>query len=167
MKLTLTRFTLIAGAIAVVGIANRFAGPMVNLTHSEPTGIYLRLPGRPEPGGMVALRPLMKHVVAVPGDTVRVTPEGSYVNNKLWPYSGIPATTSYQPFPFGAYTLQAGQYWLLGTSPDSWDSRYIGPVPIDLIGSTIRRVWTASSGYAAATPRGARLDHNDKSGVLP
>ncbi|MGO9268168.1 MAG: S26 family signal peptidase [Candidatus Binataceae bacterium] len=151
MNLTLTRLTLFATVIAIVGIGNRFAGPMVNLTHSEPTGLYLRLPGRPAPGGMVALRLLMKHVVAVPGDTVRVTPEGSYINDRLWPYSGIPTTTSYQPFPFGTYTLQAGQYWLLGTSPDSWDSRYIGPVPIDLIQSTIRPVWTASNAYAAVT----------------
>jgi len=150
MKLSLTRLTLIATAIAIVGVANRFAGPMVNLTNSEPTGLYLRLPGRPEQGGMVALQPLMKHVVAVPGDTVRVTSEGSYINGKLWPYSGIPKATSYHPFPFGDYTMQAGQYWLLGTSSDSWDSRYIGPVPIDLIESPIRPVWTVSNGYAAA-----------------
>ena len=87
-----------------------------------------------------------------PGDTVRVTPEGSYINGKLWPYSAISTTAKgYEPFCFGTYTLQPGQYWLLGTSPDSWDSRYIGPVPIDLIESTIRPVWTASNGYTAAT----------------
>ncbi|MGO9265769.1 MAG: S26 family signal peptidase [Candidatus Binataceae bacterium] len=152
MKLTLTRLTLIATAIAIVGTANRFAGPMVNLTHSEPTGIYLRLPGRPEHGGMVALRPLMKHVVAVPGDVVTVTAQGTYVNGQFFPHSAVPTTAKgYQPFRFGTYTLQAGQYWLLGTSPDSWDSRYIGPVPVDLIESTIRPVWTARNGYTAAT----------------
>ncbi len=146
------KLTLIASVITMVGVADRFAGPMVNLTHSEPTGLYLRLPGSPEPGGMVALRPLMKHVVAIPGETVTVTAQGTYVNGRLWPHSVVATTAlGYRPFPFGVYTLQPGQYWLLGTSPDSWDSRYIGPVPIDLIDSTIRPVWTASNGDAAAT----------------
>jgi len=144
------KLTLIAGTIAIVGLANRFAGPMVNLTNSEPTGLYLRLPGRPEPGGMVALRPLMKHVVAVPGDTVTVSAQGTYINGQLFPHSAVSTTAKgYQLFRFGTYTLQAGQYWLLGTSPDSWDSRYIGPVPIDLIDSTIRPVWTFANDYTS------------------
>ena len=152
MKLTLTQLTVIAALVAVIGLINRFAGPMVNLTHSEPTGLYLRLPGRPEPGGMVALRSLMKHVVAVPGDVVTVSAQGTYVNGQLFPHSAIPTTAKgYQPFRFGTYTLQPGQYWLLGTSPDSWDSRYMGPVPVDLIESTIRPVWTARNGYTAVT----------------
>jgi type IV secretory pathway protease TraF len=45
--------------------------------------------------------------------------------------------------------LQPGQYWLLGTSPDSWDSRYVGPVPIDLIDDTIRPVWTVTNNYTS------------------
>jgi type IV secretory pathway protease TraF len=145
------KLTLISTVIAIIGIANRFAGPMVNLTGSEPTGVYLRGPGKPERGGMVALQPLMKHVAAMPGDVVRVTTEGSYINGKLWPYSGIPKVTSYHPFPFGTYTMHAGQYWLLGTNPESWDSRYIGPIPVDLIASPIRPIWTATNGYAPAT----------------
>ncbi len=152
MNLTVTRITVIATSIVVVGLANSFAGVVVNLTDSEPTGIYLRVRGEPERGCMVALRSLMKHVVAVPGDVVTVTAQGTYVNGKLFPHSAISANAKgYQPFRFGAYSLQPGQYWLLGTSPDSWDSRYIGPVPIDLIENTIRPVWTSGNGYAAAT----------------
>jgi signal peptidase I len=145
MNLTLQRFTAIAALIAIAGLTNSLAGVVVNLTHSEPTGIYLRVHGQPERGSMVALRSLMKHVVAVPGDVVTLTPQGTYVNGRLFQRSGIPATArGYRPFPFGTYTLQPGQYWLLGTSTDSWDSRYIGPVPIDLIEGIIRPVWTAS-----------------------
>jgi type IV secretory pathway protease TraF len=152
MKLTVTRITVIAASVAVTGLANNFAGVVVNLTSSEPIGMYLRVAGKPERGGMVALRQLMKHVVAVPGDVVTVTAQGTYVNGELFPHSAIPATAKgYRPFAFGAYTLQQGQYWLLGTSPDSWDSRYIGPVPIDLIASTVRPVWTSSNGCAVAT----------------
>jgi len=152
MNLTVTRITVIAASIVVAGLANSSAGLVVNLTNSEPTGIYLRVPGEPERGGMVALRSLMKHVVAVPGDVVTVTAQGTYVNGQLFPHSAIPTTAKgYQPFPFGAYTLQPGQYWLLGTGPYSWDSRYIGPVPIDLIESSVEPVWTTGNGYAPAT----------------
>jgi type IV secretory pathway protease TraF len=152
MNLTATRIMAIATSIVVAGLANRFAGLVVNLTDSEPTGIYLRVPRRPERGGMVAVRSLMKHVVAVPGDVVTVTPQGTRVNGRLWPSSAIAEDThGYQPFPFGTYTLRPGQYWLLGTSPDSWDSRYIGPVPIDLIEGSVEPVWTTGNGYAPAT----------------
>jgi type IV secretory pathway protease TraF len=152
MNLTVTRITVIVTSIVVAGLANRFAGVMVNLTDSERTGIYLRVPGKPERGGMVALRSLMKHVVAVPGDVVTATQQGTHVNGRLWPNSAIPeGTHGYQPFPFGTYTLRPGQYWLLGTSPDSWDSRYIGPVPIDLIESSVEPVWATRNGYAPDT----------------
>jgi type IV secretory pathway protease TraF len=152
MNLTATRLTVIATSIVVAGLANTFAGIVVNLTNSEPAGVYLRFPGKPQRGRMVALRSLMKHVVAVPGDVVTVTTQGTHVNGRLWPNSAIVENThGYQPFPFGTYTLRPGQYWLLGTSPDSWDSRYIGPVPIDLIESTVEPVWTTGNGYAPAT----------------
>jgi type IV secretory pathway protease TraF len=152
MNLTATRIFLIAIVTAAIGLANRFAGLMVNLTNSEPAGIYLRVPGEPQRGTMVALRSLMKHVVAVPGDVVTVTALGTYVNGQLFPHSAIPATAKgYRPFPFGAYTLRPGQYWLLGTSPDSWDSRYIGPVPVDLIEGSVEPVWTTGNSYAPAT----------------
>ena len=152
MNLTATRITVIATSMLVAGLANSLGGLVVNLTNSEPTGLYLRVPGEPERGAMVALRSLMKHVVAVPGDVVTVTALGTYVNGQLFPHSAIPATAKgYRPFPFGAYTLRRGQYWLLGTSPDSWDSRYIGPVPIDLIESSVEPVWTTGNGYTPAT----------------
>src|SRR5260370_8394433 len=131
MNLTVTRITVIATSIVVAGIANSFAGLVINLTNSEATGISLRVPGKPERGGMVALRPLMKHVVAVPGDVVTVTAQGTYVNGQLFPHSAIPITAKgYQPFPFGSYSLQPGQYWLLGPGPYSWDTLYTGPVPL-------------------------------------
>ena len=100
---------------------------------------------------MVELRRLTKHVAAIPGDTVRVTPEGSYINGKLWPYSAIPARSLYRPFPFGTYKLAAGQYWVLGDHPLSYDSRYIGMIPWDLINAPVTPVWTVSNGYAPGT----------------
>jgi type IV secretory pathway protease TraF len=143
----LERFALTVATVALGGFATlRCTGATVNVTDSEPTGLYLRIPGTPARDGMVALRPLIKHVAATAGDVITVTSQGTYVNGRLWPHSAIPARTrGYQPFPFGTYILQPGQYWLLGTSPDSWDSRFIGPVPLDLVESSIRPVWTVGN----------------------
>jgi type IV secretory pathway protease TraF len=85
----------------------------------------------------------MKHLAGVPGDTVEVTARGSYVNGKLWPNSRIPANThGYRPYPFGTYKLQPNQFWMLGSSSDSWDSRWLGPITGDLISTSITPLWT-------------------------
>ena len=118
---------------------------------SEPQGLYRETSGPIERDGMVQLRALMKHVAGIPGDTVRVTPEGSYINGILWDYSAIPSDVHSRPYPFGTYTLPPRQYWLLGRNPSSWDSRYLGPFPDDMINSPIKPFWTASNGYAAGT----------------
>ncbi len=118
------------------------------VTDSEPPGVYRISYGSFTRGRMAQLRLLTKHIAGVPGDTVHVTPEGSYINGELWPWSAIPPHTTYHPFPFGTYRLQSGQFWLLGSNPMSWDSRYLGPIPFDMIQSTIEPWWTVSNGYA-------------------
>jgi type IV secretory pathway protease TraF len=128
----------------------RWIGVTGALTDSEPPGLYRIVGGSPVRDDLVELRQLMKHVAAVAGDTVRVTPEGSYINGKLWPYSA-PVAGNYQHYPFGTYKLAPGQYWVLGQNPMSWDSRYIGPVPLDLINSRVEPLWTVSNGYAQGT----------------
>jgi hypothetical protein len=128
----------------------RWIGIVGTLTDSEPPGLYRTIAGPPWRGDMVELRRLMKHVVAVAGDTVRVTPEGSYINGKLWPYSA-PIAGRYQPYRFGTYKLATGQYWVLGQNPMSWDSRYLGPLPADMINSRVEPLWTVSNGYAPGT----------------
>ena len=129
----------------------RYLGVTGALTNSEPWGLY-RVSQEPvRRGGMVELRYLMKHVAAVPGDAVRVTPEGSYINGQLWPDSAVPAGTHYRPFPYGTYTLAPGQFWLLGHNPTSWDSRYIGMIPQDLINTAVKPLITFSNGYAPGT----------------
>ncbi len=118
---------------------------------SEPIGVYRTVSGLVMRGGMLQLRNLIKHAAGVPGDIVRARPEGSYINGKLWPYSAIPAATHYKPFVFGTYKLAAGQYWILGSNPLSFDSRYIGPIPADLVEAPIKPFWTTSNGFAPGT----------------
>jgi Signal peptidase, peptidase S26 len=71
----------------------------------------------------VVLKLPLKQIAALPGDTVRVPREGSYVNGKPWPGSGIPASAPTH-FPYGNYLLHPNQQWVLGDNPLSYDSRY-------------------------------------------
>jgi type IV secretory pathway protease TraF len=85
----------------------------------------------------VVLKLPLKQIAALPGDTVRVTPAGSYVNGKLWPHSGIPASAPTH-FPFGTYVLHPNQLWVLGDNPLSYDSRYFGMIPESLVNATAK-----------------------------
>jgi type IV secretory pathway protease TraF len=114
----------------------------VNLSPSEPIGLY-RVSFEPlTRGAYVILKSPIKRIAGAPGDTVRATPEGSYVNGKLWPLSAIPGDSTYPHYPFGVYTLQPGQLWILGSHPDSYDSRFFGPVTQTLVHSTAEPLWT-------------------------
>ena len=68
---------------------------------------------------------------------VTVSPDGITVN-------GMPVTNSaplaidgagrpLQAYPAGTYTVAAGQVWLLAPLRYSFDSRYLGPVPVSAI----------------------------------
>ncbi len=71
-----------------------------NTSPSEPRGLW-RLTDEPlRRGTYVVLKMPLKQIAALNGDTVRTTPEGSYINGKLWPLSGIPAGVRYH-FPYG------------------------------------------------------------------
>jgi type IV secretory pathway protease TraF len=141
--MSLERFGLVLlGSILLALGTLRLAGITGNLTPSEPVGLYLRLPQAPTRGEMIELRPLVKHLAGVPGDTVDVTAQGSYINGHLWPNSAPILTAPYRMYPFGTYRLAPGQYWLMGSSPVSWDSRYVGPFSGDLIESAITPLWT-------------------------
>lgn len=136
------RVMFIIVSILLIGFVTISYNGSVNLTDSEPIGYYAKVGGFPHRGGMVQLRPLMKHVAGIPGDHIQTTAQGSYINGRLWPNSGIPADThGYKPYPFGEYTLGPNQYWLLGTGADSLDSRYIGIVSSDFIATTVTPVW--------------------------
>jgi type IV secretory pathway protease TraF len=134
---------IVISALLLGFVTLRYRGVTANITDSEPIGLYIQVGGLPHRGSLVQLRPLMKNLAGVPGDVIRVTPEGSYINSKLWANSAIPKVThGYRPFPFGTIRLQPNQYWMLGSSNDSWDSRWLGPITGDLIAATIQPLWT-------------------------
>jgi type IV secretory pathway protease TraF len=128
-------------ALSLVLIVALAAASIVNIkgnaSLSEPPGLY-RLTHEPLiRGAYVVLKLPLKQIAALPGDTVRVTPEGSYVNGKLWPHSAIPAIAP-NHFPFGTYLLHPHQLWVLGDNPLSYDSRYFGMIPESLVNATAK-----------------------------
>lgn len=120
---------------------------VINETPSLPRGLYVRVPAaRPERGAVVALAPppttqaylaglgmpqrarLLKRIAATGGDQVcardgRLEAPGRRVAVRSRDHRGVPlpAWTACGP-------LAPGEVFLLGDSPDSFDSRYFGPV---------------------------------------
>jgi type IV secretory pathway protease TraF len=136
---------LILAAFWVVTTLMRWHFVTLNLTDSEPRGIYIPTSGTPGTGAMVELRPLLKHVRGRPGDIVNWSPAGVSINGA----PPIPNTAppknlyGYRLQPFGTYHLGLGQYWLVGTGRDSWDSRITGPFPWDALAFNIKPFWTS------------------------
>ena len=145
------------------------AGVRLNLTSSLPAGLYLMTRRAPTRGAIVLVclpsevatfarvrgyvprgtcaswtAPVGKTVLAVPGDTVAVVPEGLQVN-------GVPVPTSLprvsdsrgRPLPslsLGHYVVRRGELWLLGRHTLSFDSRYFGPVASSSVVAVVRRL---------------------------
>jgi len=76
------------------------------------------------------IAPMLKRVLAVPGDTVRLGPGGLFVNGTLRRLS--PPTRDRRGRPlqprYGTHVLAEGTYWLASDVPCGYDSRYFGPV---------------------------------------
>jgi conjugative transfer signal peptidase TraF len=90
--------------------------------------------------------PLLKHVLALPGDVVRVKPGGLAVDGKAVPLTA-PQTRDdkgrpMQPVPAGRYRVKPGFVWVYAPNPRSWDSRYLGAIPIANIRGQAEPVWT-------------------------
>ena len=109
---------------------------------------------RPERGDIVLLQdpqggeePLIKRVVGLPGDTMKIRGGKLFVNGEPHrePYvinkpclRGAPRTCS-----FGAITVPKGHVFVMGDNrAHSYDSRFFGPLPEgDLIGEALFRFW--------------------------
>jgi conjugative transfer signal peptidase TraF len=156
-------------AVALLGIA----GLRINTTDSLPKGIYLitndanaplvefcpqgvfsvlssvrgyRPPGLCADGAA----PLLKPVIAHPGDTVALSAEGIRVNGRWLPNTapkhvdtvGRPLTA----WPAGVYMVGPATVWVASTyHPNSFDSRYFGPISLGLIRHRLRSLWVFGS----------------------
>lgn len=80
--------------------------------------------------------PLLKRVVGVAGDRVTATDTGIEINGKPVPNSrpfDRDGKGSALPHLRGFFALKRGEIWVAGEHPNSFDSRYFGPVKIAII----------------------------------
>jgi conjugative transfer signal peptidase TraF len=101
--------------------------------------------------------PLIKPVVAWPGDTVETSAAGIVVNGQMLPNTVAINRDStgrqLHPFPAGTYRVQKDELWVVSSfSPRSFDSRYFGPVPLRSVHSWIRPLLVERSYHSTGNP---------------
>ena len=99
------------------------------------------------PGGV---EPVLKHVAAVPGDTVLVDAAGLWVNGRVLANSRALARDAHgRPAAAvapGQFVVQAGTAWLWSPySERSYDSRYFGALPLDGWVGLSRPIWVGEA----------------------
>ena len=157
----MTRRTLVASAVITILLGSlptlQALGLRINLTPSEPRGLYLLTHGPWRRGRLIvfqltpaltsvaltagyalpgtrtgAAMPGLKKVAALPRDTVAVGPQGICVNGVLWPDSKPLVRDSHgrqiTHYDFGVYRVESDEIWVLSDNARGWDSRYFGPV---------------------------------------
>jgi conjugative transfer signal peptidase TraF len=167
------RTAMATGAIAAATAAASLAsvlGIRINTSYSLPMGLYLRT-SDPQatliefcPEGRYAVQssergyrtggfcpdgavPLLKPVVARPGDTVEMSVAGLAVNGRLLPQTApVPKDRlgrRLEAWPNGRYSVGVGTVWVASSyNRGSYDSRYMGPIPTRLIRSRLKPMWT-------------------------
>ncbi len=136
-------------------------GVRLNTTASLPIGLYvvstspdakLAVFCPPEPFSQISVArgyrsrgrcadgdsPLLKPIVAKPGDVVTTSEKGVTINGKLLNNTAPrERDTKGRPLPhfrFGAFRVAEGFVWTASTyNPLSFDSRYFGPIPCNSI----------------------------------
>src|SRR6185312_14291654 len=170
------RLQLVAIVVGVSFVGPFFVahaiGVRINLSPSLPIGLYLETSDLrtrliefcpAEPYATFAMErgyrsagncpdggaPLMKPIVAIAGDVVRISADGLAVNGVLVPNTSVQwrdaqgrPMRSWVP---GIYRVPPGQIWVASSfNPWSYDSRYFGAVPVSLIRSRLRPFLTFS-----------------------
>ena len=78
---------------------------------------------------------LIKRVIGVPGDTVKITKDGIFINEKVLEEKYIPTDFKEYTYKEGGQNeivLKSNEYYLVGDNREvSYDSRTFGPVKID------------------------------------
>jgi len=160
------------GAVILVGTLQTFdlVGLRINTSPSLPVGLYMTTSDPaanlvefcPAPlYGTLALErsyrsagscrdggaPLLKPVVAKPGDVVEVSRTGLAVNGKAIPNTA-PMAVDFKgrrlaSWPSGHYEVASGEIWVASSfNARSFDSRYFGPVSVAAIHEHLRPLIT-------------------------
>ena len=156
--------------LSSVGVVAALAGVRINTSYSLPIGFYVRTTNSQAPliefcpiepfahessvrgyrtngtacpdGGV----PLLKPVVAVPGDRVVLSAGGITVNGRPLPHTARLGRDAkgrlLRAWPFGSYVVGAETVWVASTyNRGSYDSRYMGPINLTQIRARLRPLW--------------------------
>jgi conjugative transfer signal peptidase TraF len=153
----------------VLMIVSKSLGALINITPSMPIGLYIRADGSLSRGDVIAFclsesyqtiglkqgylakghvchgaDPLIKQVLAIPGDDVLLTNQSIQVNGITYHYPTHYTDSQGRTlaiYPRGNYKHAVG-YWVIGNhSADSWDSRYWGSINAKQIRYKLRSVF--------------------------
>jgi type IV secretory pathway protease TraF len=84
--------------------------------------------------------PCLKQVAGLAGDVVCWDADGMTINAR--PGYALPLLARYPiEAPSGCHVVSGTDVFLLGTDPHSFDSRYIGPLPLTSLQATCRKLW--------------------------
>lgn len=148
-----------AAAIALMGVAsvNAHDWLIYNHTPSVPTGWYVRSASEIVPGALVTVRAqavapdyaeardftdtgdrFIKRIAANDGDSVCADGSAIRINGRTVAHRAAHDSQGrVLPHWSGCRTLTADEIFLMGDTPDSFDSRYFGPVSV----ADIEGVW--------------------------
>jgi conjugative transfer signal peptidase TraF len=137
-----------------------------NASPSEPTGLYIRAPLAPLRGRMIAFRapapafpyadermgylhriPILKQIAAGEGDTVCANQGGLTIDGR-WRAPVFDRDSRGRPLPHwsGCRLLARGEFFVFSDRiPNSFDSRYFGPVERSQIVGVFQPLATSSS----------------------
>lgn len=117
-------------------------------------------------------KPILKEIIALPGDTVTVTDLGLYVNQKFYVAPELQEDHNY--LPIRRWTKNKTYHdiktvWLYGAndSRNSWDSRYFGGVPIKNILGVYRIIWALPVETALELRTPADSQPQTRANILP
>lgn len=152
---------VVVSCIVIAFIIIKTLSITINISPSMKEGIYINTYGILQRGDIVALcltrhyqiyglkrlyilkgrtchgsEALVKKIIAIPGDHVILSGNTIVVNGVKYNFKTLYSDSlgrSLEVYPRGNYPDTAG-YWMIGThAPNSWDSRYWGPVSKNLI----------------------------------
>lgn len=171
LRPAVNRLPWLAGSVAaaVAGAALTTISPpvLVNTTPSEPLGLYARTDQAPQPGRLVAFSapaaafpyadrrlsylhrvPLLKVIAAGPGDQVCATSRELTINGRprgvIFERDGEGRAL---PRWRGCRALGPGEFFALADRvPNSFDSRYFGPISAGSVIGVFRPLWLWKEG---------------------
>jgi len=152
-----------AAAIALLGVASLNARDWLiyNHTPSVPIGWYVRSSGEIARGAFVTVRAqdvapdyaaarnftdagdrFIKHIAAIDGDSVCADGDAMRINDRTVANRAVHDSQGRAlPHWSGCRTLTPDEIFLMGDTPDSFDSRYFGPVSVADIEGVWRRLF--------------------------